>query len=58
VAQTINSANYVYFQALDELLKLDNPLVLKIYTGQLLRKAIHIPPTRQTLTNTLFFTWF
>ncbi|PUU78454.1 isoprenoid synthase domain-containing protein [Tuber borchii] len=36
VAQTINSANYVYFQALQELLKLNNPLVLDIYTEELL----------------------
>jgi geranylgeranyl diphosphate synthase type 3 len=33
VAQTINTANYVYFQALAELTKLNNPDVLKIYTG-------------------------
>jgi geranylgeranyl diphosphate synthase type 3 len=34
VAQTINTANYVYFQALAELTKLNNPDVLKIYTGR------------------------
>lgn len=36
VAQTINSANYVYFCALDELSKLNNPNVLKIFTEELL----------------------
>lgn len=36
VAQTINSANYVYFQALAELAKLNNPDVLKIYMEELL----------------------
>lgn len=35
-AQTINSANYVYFCALQELLKLDNPEVIRIYTEELL----------------------
>ncbi|KAL8950343.1 MAG: hypothetical protein Q9222_003613 [Ikaeria aurantiellina] len=34
-AQTINSANYVYFQALQELLKLNNPEVLRIYAEEL-----------------------
>ncbi len=34
-AQTINSANYVYFGALQELLKLDNPRAIKIYTDEL-----------------------
>lgn len=34
-AQTINSANYVYFVALQELLKLDNPKVIQIYTEEL-----------------------
>lgn len=33
VAQTINTANYVYFQALAELAKLKNPECLTIYTG-------------------------
>ena len=33
VAQAINTANYVYFRALEELGKLNNPAVLKIYTG-------------------------
>ena len=35
-AQTINSANYVYFCALQELSKLNNPEALKIYTEELL----------------------
>lgn len=35
-AQTINSANYVYFCALQELLTLNNPLVIQIYTEELL----------------------
>lgn len=35
VAQTINTANYVYFQALQELGKLNNPMVLQVYTGAL-----------------------
>jgi geranylgeranyl diphosphate synthase type 3 len=35
-AQTINSANYVYFQALQELQKLKNPLAIDIYTEELL----------------------
>ena len=34
-AQTINSANYVYFAALQELLKLGNDRVIKIYTDEL-----------------------
>ena len=34
-AQTINSANYVYFAALQELLKLGNPEAIKIYTDEL-----------------------
>lgn len=34
-AQTINSANYVYFGALQELLKLGNPEAIKIYTDEL-----------------------
>ncbi|KAL9126505.1 MAG: hypothetical protein Q9217_004451 [Psora testacea] len=34
-AQTINSANYVYFAALQELLKLGNDKVIKIYTDEL-----------------------
>jgi geranylgeranyl diphosphate synthase type 3 len=33
VAQTINTANYVYFLALEELAKLKNPACLTIYTG-------------------------
>ncbi|KAA8902589.1 isoprenoid synthase domain-containing protein [Sphaerosporella brunnea] len=36
VAQTINTANYVYFQALAELTKLNNPDILKIYTEEAL----------------------
>jgi len=36
VAQTINSANYVYFQALNQISKLKNPECLKIYTEELL----------------------
>ncbi|KAK5170139.1 geranylgeranyl pyrophosphate synthetase [Saxophila tyrrhenica] len=35
-AQTINSANYVYFCALQELLKLNNPEAIRIYTDELL----------------------
>lgn len=35
-AQTINSANYVYFLALGELGKLGNPEAVKIYTEELL----------------------
>lgn len=35
-AQTINSANYVYFCALQELLTLHNPAVIQIYTEELL----------------------
>jgi geranylgeranyl diphosphate synthase, type III len=35
-AQTINSANYVYFCALQELQKLGNPKTLEIYTEELL----------------------
>ncbi|KAL8639356.1 MAG: hypothetical protein Q9228_003600 [Teloschistes exilis] len=34
-AQTINSANYVYFQALQELLKLNNADVIRIYADEL-----------------------
>lgn len=34
-AQTINSANYVYFGALQELLKLGNPRAIQIYTDEL-----------------------
>ncbi|KAI4174966.1 MAG: hypothetical protein LQ343_001993 [Gyalolechia ehrenbergii] len=34
-AQTINSANYVYFQGLHELLKLGNPEVVRIYAEEL-----------------------
>lgn len=36
VAQTINSANYVYFCALQEIAKLNNPSVLTIFTEELL----------------------
>lgn len=35
-AQTINSANYVYFCALQELLKLHNSTLIEIYTEELL----------------------
>lgn len=35
-AQTINSANYVYFCALQELTKLNNPEAIRIYTDELL----------------------
>ena len=35
-AQTINSANYVYFCALQELQKLENPEALHIYTEELM----------------------
>ncbi|KAJ8653345.1 hypothetical protein O0I10_010996 [Lichtheimia ornata] len=33
--QTINCANYVYFLALDEIIKLKNPEMVKIYTEEL-----------------------
>jgi geranylgeranyl diphosphate synthase, type III len=33
VPQTINSANYVYFCALREIERLNNPLLYKIYSG-------------------------
>ncbi|KAK9320557.1 isoprenoid synthase domain-containing protein [Lipomyces orientalis] len=36
VAQTINSSNYVYFLALQEISKLNNPAVYKIYTDEML----------------------
>lgn len=39
VAQTINSANYVYFLALQELSKLNNPALITIYTGKVPHKA-------------------
>ncbi|SMR44262.1 unnamed protein product [Zymoseptoria tritici ST99CH_3D1] len=35
-AQTINSANYVYFRALRELSTLHNPVMVQIYTAELL----------------------
>ncbi|KAF2721957.1 terpenoid synthase [Polychaeton citri CBS 116435] len=35
-AQTINSANYIYFAALQELFKLGNPECIRIYTEELL----------------------
>lgn len=35
-AQTINSANYIYFQALDEIQKLNNPDAIRIFTAELL----------------------
>jgi hypothetical protein len=35
-AQTINSANYVYFCALQEIAKLENPEAIRIYTDELL----------------------
>lgn len=35
-AQTINSANYVYFLALQEVQKLDNPEAINIYVNELL----------------------
>lgn len=35
-AQTINSANYVYFLALLEVRKLNNPVAMDIYTEELL----------------------
>ena len=38
-AQTINSANYVYFCALQELQKLNNPRAITIYTEELLEFA-------------------
>ncbi|CAG8493733.1 439_t:CDS:2, partial [Scutellospora calospora] len=36
VPSTINCANYVYFLALNELTKFDNPEMLKVYTFELL----------------------
>ena len=36
VPQTINSSNYVYFYALQELLKLKNPKVMTVFTEELL----------------------
>jgi geranylgeranyl diphosphate synthase type 3 len=35
-AQTINSANYVYFQALEEIQKLKQPAAIRVYTEELL----------------------
>ena len=35
-AQTINSANYIYFQALQSLFRLQNPAAVQIYTEELL----------------------
>lgn len=40
IPATINSANYVYFQALDRLSSLDNPKAIQIFTG----KYIPLPP--------------
>ena len=34
-AQTINSANYIFFTALQELLKLGNPRAVEVYTYEL-----------------------
>ena len=34
-AQTLNSANYIYFCALQDLVKLNNPEVLEIYTDEM-----------------------
>jgi len=36
VAQTINSANYVYFKALQELMHMENPKLIEIYSEELL----------------------
>lgn len=36
VAQTINSANYVYFRALQDLALMGNPKLIEIYTEELL----------------------
>ncbi|KAF2646247.1 terpenoid synthase [Massarina eburnea CBS 473.64] len=36
VAQTINSANYVYFRALQELMVMGNPKLIEIYSDELL----------------------
>lgn len=36
VAQTINSANYVYFKALQELMHMGNPKLIEIFTEELL----------------------
>lgn len=33
IPQTINSANYVYFMALQELTKLNKPELLQVFTG-------------------------
>lgn len=33
-AQTINSSNYMYFLALQEVQKLDNPAAVAIFTGE------------------------
>lgn len=35
VAQTINSANYIYFTALQELQKLDNPRVISLFADEM-----------------------
>ncbi|SAM04077.1 hypothetical protein [Absidia glauca] len=40
VPQTINCANYVYFLALQELVKLNNPAMVKIYTGKYFNSAM------------------
>jgi geranylgeranyl diphosphate synthase type 3 len=36
VAQTINSANYVYFKALQDLMVMGNPKLIEIFTEELL----------------------
>jgi geranylgeranyl diphosphate synthase, type III len=36
VAQTINSANYVYFKALQDVTKMGNPKLIEIFTDELL----------------------
>lgn len=45
VPATINCANYVYFMALDELSKIQNPKMLNIFIGMLgffLRSRAHL----------------
>jgi geranylgeranyl diphosphate synthase type 3 len=40
VPQTINTANYIYFCALRELERLNNPELFKIYSGMLSRSFV------------------
>ena len=39
VAQTINSANFVYFEALQRTLKLGHPDAVNIYTSECLKQV-------------------